>query len=103
MCRRGSADGLCISSISQKERDLMLACAQHHLKWITVSQALFLKVRQLVVKQKHHLYKYDELAMCVARLTVVGDGAGQVQTISPMREQLYLQAVEVCSELAVPI
>lgn len=88
--RRTGDEGLSIPGISESERERMVECAKHHLKWIRDSQALFLKARQLVVSQKHHLYKYDELEMCVARLSLYEDGK-----YTPMRDQLFLSKAEV--------
>lgn len=68
----------------------MLECAKNHLKWLRDSQALFLKVRQLVISQKNHLYKYDELEMCIARLSLYEEG-----NYTPMRDQLFLNKAEV--------
>lgn len=56
-----------VPGVTEQERDLMLECAKNQLKWLKESQGLFLKARQLVISQKHHLYKYDELEMCIAR------------------------------------
>jgi hypothetical protein len=89
---------LTIPGISEVERELMLECAKNQLKWLRDSQALFLKVRALVISQKHHLYKYDELEMCIARLALYEDG-----NYTPMRDQLFLNKAEVrqCSPCAV--
>lgn len=67
---------------------LKLAAAQQGT--LAASRALFLKARQAIVRQRAHLYKYDELSMCTARLKLAGSGA-----TSALREQLYLRKQEV--------
>jgi hypothetical protein len=70
----------------------MLELAKNQLKWVDASKELFLKVRQLVANQKQHLYKYDELEMCTARLSLYGSS-----NYNPMRDNLYLNSHEVCT------
>lgn len=79
-----------VQGITEPERELMLECAKNQLKWLRDSQGLFLKVRQLVINQRQHLYKYDELEMCIARLQLYESG-----NHTPMRDQLFLSKDEV--------
>lgn len=69
--RKTGDDALTVPGVTEQERELILECAKSQLKWLRDSQGLFLKARQLVISQKHHLYKYDELEMCIARCAPV--------------------------------
>lgn len=82
---------------AEERRELVQEAEQCH-HWIKQSQALFFSTRQVVARQRQFLLTFDELAMCTARLTLVG---AQPPTESG-REQLCLHPAEVRAMPALP-
>ena len=75
------------------ERRELAKGSEDQLKWIDSSQALFYKVRAVMLQQRQYLLSYDELSMCSARLALHGSGANK----NAMRANLYMHASEVRS------
>lgn len=90
VCRRPATDVVHAVDTGPAERAAMLQLAQAQQSTLAASRALFLKARQAILRQRAHLYKYDELSMCTARLKLRG-----TDNYSPLREQLYLHKYEV--------
>jgi hypothetical protein len=61
--------------MSKEQREVLVEHASKQLDWLKECQALFYKARQLTLKQRHHLYAHDELAMCTMRIQLHDDAS----------------------------
>lgn len=73
-------------------REALAEAAKAQLDWMRQGQALFYKVRQVMLRQRQHLLAHDELSMCSARLSLRGTASA-----GAMRAQLFLDPPEVRS------
>ena len=71
-------------------REALAEAAKAQLDWMRQGQALFYKVRQVMLRQRQHLLAHDELSMCSARLSLRGTASA-----GAMRAQLFLDPPEV--------